>query len=105
MSAALRPLTLLGLAFVAAFPAGGASMERAHGAGVVTCTHGFAYGLIFVTSARNMSCAAAVREEKTTDGHSLRHTKHGFSCHPLDANQMRWRCTNGSKAFRWSYGT
>lgn len=80
----------------------------ARAARVVSCrnTH-LAYGLIFVTSARNMSCAAAIREERTTRGQSsasMQRTKHGFVCRPLDRRHNHWRCVKGNKSYRWEYG-
>lgn len=77
------------------------------GHSVTRCSHSFAYGDIFVTAARNMSCAAAVGEQRTTESGSaasLRRTKHGFHCRPLDANHMHWRCVRGDQAYRWEFG-
>jgi hypothetical protein len=106
----LRRLCLVSLATgititALAWPARAFTAPRAPAARVVSCrnTH-LVYGLIFVTSARNMSCAAAVREQRTTEHGSLRRTKHGFRCGPLDRNRDHWRCARGSQAYRWEYG-
>jgi hypothetical protein len=92
----------------AAGPVWAAHPPRAHAAYVVTChNHNLVGGLAFVTSARNMSCAAAVREEEATLGHSfhsVQRTKDGFVCRPLDRRHHHWRCVKGDRAYRWEYG-
>jgi hypothetical protein len=93
------------LLIAAMWPASSASMPRAHADRVVSCRNTLVvYGLIFVTSARNMSCASAIREERTTMHGSLRRTKHGFVCRPLDRRNDHWRCVKGNRAYRWEYG-
>jgi hypothetical protein len=99
-------LSLMAVVLTAAiWPASSVSMPPAHTARVVSCRNSLVvYGLIFVTSARNMSCASAIREERTTMRHSLRRTKHGFVCRPLDRRHDHWRCVKGNRAYRWEYG-
>jgi hypothetical protein len=85
-----------------------ASRPMAHAARVVSCRNTrVVYGVIFVTSARNMSCPKAIREERTTMGESsvsMQRTKHGFVCRPLDRRHDRWRCVKGNRSYRWEYG-
>ncbi len=65
-----------------------------------------AFGDIFITSVRNMTCAAAIREEQTLNGPGplQRRTKHGFICNPVDRAQVHWRCVKGNRAYRWIFG-
>jgi hypothetical protein len=67
--------------------------------------HSFAFGDIFVVSARNMTCAATVQEERTLqNGTEVTKTRRGFACRSLDRNRMRWRCTKGNRSYMWVYG-
>jgi hypothetical protein len=82
-------------------PSSGNSPE-VHAAYVRSCWT-YAFGAEFITSARNMTCRAAAREQRTTEGHrSDRVTRHHFHCRPVDYNHVR--CHRGRRAYRWTSG-
>lgn len=85
--------------------AGGAS---ARPDAVRDCNHFIRYPNTKVSSARNMTCTAAVREMRRYRGniHRRFRTPGGFSCGRVSGGPLggQWRCVKGSRAFRFEFG-
>ncbi len=85
--------------------AGGASARP----GVVRdCNHFIRYPNTKVSSVRNMTCVAAVREMRRYRGniHRRFRTPGGFVCGRVSGGPLggQWRCVKGSRAFRFEFG-
>ena len=76
-------------------------------AAVVSC-HAHADFNLLVTSARNMTCAAAARELRRYRGSiAFRfRTPGGFGCYRVSGSRLggQWRCVRGRQAFRFEFG-
>jgi hypothetical protein len=63
---------------------------------------------IHVSSARNMSCRAAAREQRSYKGSIKRHftTPGGFHCHRVSGTRLggQWRCVKHTRAYRFEFG-
>ena len=85
---------------LALVPAGTAS------AAVVDCSSYSDYPNTKISSARNMTCAAATKVMKAYKGDISRRFKAGaFTCGQVSGSQYggQWRCTSGIKAFRFEF--
>ena len=75
-------------------------------AAVVDCDHS-AGPLITITSARNMTCAAAARDQRRRNNPTSRRfrTPGGFVCTQKTGVDVAgtWRCVRGSKAYRFAF--
>ncbi len=76
--------------------------------GVVRCHAYVHYPNLLISSARNMTCRAAVREmRRHRRGISRRfRTPGGFLCDRVSGVRLggQWRCVRGSRAFRFEFG-
>lgn len=77
-------------------------------AGVVDC-HRYAPTFnVIITSARNMSCAAADRDMTRYRGSIRRYftTPGGFRCSRQSGGRLggQWRCVRGIRAYRFDFG-
>ena len=75
---------------------------------VVSC-HAHADFNLLVSSARNMTCRAAVRELRTYRGsisRRFRLGRTGFVCYQVSGTRLggQWRCVRGRQAFRFEFG-
>jgi hypothetical protein len=72
------------------------------------CNHFIRYPNTKVSSARNMTCVAAVREMRRYRGniHRRFRTPGGFVCGRVSGGPLggQWRCVKGSRAFRFEFG-
>ena len=91
------------LALLVALAAAGATQARG---AVVTC-HVRADFNLLVSSARNMTCKAAVRELRAYRGSIARRfrLRSGFACYRVSGNRLagQWRCVRGRQAFRFEF--
>jgi hypothetical protein len=98
----IRRLVLCCIAALAAAAVGSGTAP----AGVVVC-HAQADFNLLVSSARNMTCAAAKRELRRYHGSISRRfrTPGGFVCYRVSGNRLagQWRCVRGSRAFRFEF--
>jgi hypothetical protein len=100
-----RRLTLTVLLAALAVPAGTASPAPA----AVRDCHTFAYyPNVLISSARNMTCAAARRDLKRHRKGISRtfRTPGGFRCTRVSGGELggQWRCAKGAKAYRFEFG-
>jgi hypothetical protein len=76
--------------------------------GVVDCNAWASYPNIKISSARNMSCRAAVLDMRRYRGQIFRRfrTPGGFVCTRVSGGQFggQWRCVSGAKAYRFEFG-
>jgi hypothetical protein len=97
-----RLVLLLALAAISA------TAPNAASARVVDCNAFVHYPNTKVSSARNMTCAAAARELRRYRGsiHRRFRTPGGFSCGRVSGGPLggQWRCVKGSRAFRFEFG-
>ena len=91
------------LAVLAAVAAAAATPARG---GVVTC-HARADFNLLISSARNITCKAAVRELRRYRGSIARRfrTRGGFTCYRVSGSRLagQWRCVRGRQAFRFEF--
>ena len=84
-----------------------ASGVSAADAAVVNCHHWADYPNLRISSARNMTCSAAVREMRRYRGQIFRRfrTPGGFSCYRVSGvpEGGQWRCVRGTRAFRFEF--
>src|SRR3712207_779771 len=94
-----RSIVLLACALALAVP-------DAASAKVVDCDHS-AGPLITITSARNMTCSAAARDQRRRRNETSRRfrTPGGFTCTQQTGIDIAgtWRCVKGAKAYRFSF--
>ena len=109
----IRPalaLLLLTGAILAAATAAPASTPKgsARAAAVRDCNVFAHYPNTKITSARNMSCRAARAELRRHRGSIRRRfrTPGGFTCRRVSGGELggQWRCTRGTRAFRFDFG-
>lgn len=97
----MRPFLLaIALVFV------GTTVPAAAEARVIDC-HISVGPTIGISSARNMSCSAAVRVmRRNRSGISRRFKTQGFTCARVSGLELggQWRCVAGSRAFRFEFG-
>jgi hypothetical protein len=76
------------------------------GAAVRDCSKSVDFNLE-ISSARNMSCKAAKREQKSYRGSIKKHfnTPGGFHCSRVSGTRLggQWRCVKGSRAYRFEF--
>jgi len=76
--------------------------------GVVDCKAWASYPNIKISSARNMTCRAAVLEMRRYRGQIFRRfrTPGGFVCTRVSGGSLvgQWRCVRGAKAYRFEFG-
>jgi hypothetical protein len=96
---------LLGVVLLASVLALGSAAATAS-AGVVGC-HVRADFNILISSARNMSCRAGVREMRRYRGSIARRFRipRGFVCYRVSGSRLagQWRCVRGTQAFRFEF--
>ena len=77
-------------------------------ADVVDCNSWASYPNIKISSARNMTCRAAVLEMRRYRGQIFRRfrTPAGFTCSRVSGGQFggQWRCVRVNRAFRFDFG-
>jgi hypothetical protein len=97
-----RKLVLLGATACAVLVPTTAAQAR-----VVDCSTYADFPNTKISSARNMSCAAAVKVMKAYKGDISRTFKapQSFTCTQVSGSQYggQWRCTKGTKAFRFEF--
>jgi hypothetical protein len=63
---------------------------------------------IHISSARNMTCRAAAKEQRSYKGSIKRSfdTPGGFDCHRVSGTRLggQWRCVKHSRAYRFEFG-
>lgn len=78
------------------------------GAAVVNCDAWVSYPNIKISSARNLTCQAARREQRRYRGSiGFRFTTPGgFTCVRASGAPLggQWRCVRGSRAYRFEFG-
>ena len=104
---ALLVLTGAMLAGASAAPASSPA-GPAGAAAVRDCNVFVHYPNMKITSARNMSCRSA-RAEMRRHRRSVRRrfrTPGGFTCRRVSGGELggQWRCTRGTRAFRFDFG-
>jgi len=90
----------LGVAVLALVPAAAAQAK------VVDCSTYADYPNTKISSARGMTCAAAVKVMKSYRGDISRTFKvQGFACGQVSGSQYggQWRCVKGARAFRFEF--
>jgi hypothetical protein len=91
---------------VATAPAAGTAAARP--ADVVDCNAWASFPNIKISSARDMSCRAAVREMRRYRGNISRRfrTPGGFRCERVSGGRLggQWRCARAPQAFRFEFG-
>jgi hypothetical protein len=110
MNIGMRRLLACGAVALGGLLAGPASAGAGSLAGasaVRDCDHS-AYGTnVIISSARNMTCRAAVRDMRRYKGPIYRRfrTPGGFSCYRVSgmAYGGQWRCVRGSRAYRFEF--
>ena len=77
-------------------------------AAVVDCSVFAHYPNVKITSARNMTCAAAARDMRRYRRPIFRRfrTPGGFRCVRVSGFELggQWRCVNGARAYRFDFG-
>jgi hypothetical protein len=77
-------------------------------AAVVDCNTWASYPNIKISSARNMTCRAAVLEMRSYRGQIFRRfrTPGRFTCSRVSGGQFggQWRCVRAKQAFRFDFG-
>lgn len=95
---------LLGLAFAYVGVSGAPAATQT----VRDCNVFASYPNILISSAREMTCRAAVREMRRYRGQIYRRfrTPGGFVCTRVSGGRLggQWRCANGGRAFRFEFG-
>jgi hypothetical protein len=75
--------------------------------GVVDCNAWASYPNIKISSARNMTCRAAVLDMRRYRGQIFRRfrTPGGFACARVSGGNLagQWRCVSGAKAYRFEF--
>jgi hypothetical protein len=97
----------LGGLVIGAAPAMARPSIEAAAAAVVDCNHS-AYGTnVIISSARNMTCRAAVRDMRRYRAPIYRHfrTPGGFACTRVSGMVYggQWRCVRRTKAYRFEF--
>ncbi|HEY4099073.1 MAG TPA: hypothetical protein VGM33_26335 [Baekduia sp.] len=100
----LKPLLLAGALLALAAPA---MATAATPAKVIDCHTYSDFPNTQISSARGMTCQAAVTVMKAYRGDISRKFKapQGFTCRQASGSQYggQWRCTKGAKAFRFEF--
>ena len=91
-----------------AVPAAANAVSGVSSAGVRDCNKWVYYPNIKISSARNMSCAAARRDIRRYRG-AIRYrfrTPGGFTCTRVSSMALggQWRCVRASRAYRFEFG-
>jgi hypothetical protein len=86
----------------------GAGPAAARPADVVDCNHWASFPNLKISSARDMTCRAAVREMRSYRGNISRRfrTPGGFRCSRVSGGPLggQWRCARAPRAFRFEFG-
>jgi hypothetical protein len=86
----------------------GAGPAAARPADVVDCNHWASFPNLKISSARDMTCRAAVREMRSCRGNISRRfrTPGGFRCSRVSGGPLggQWRCARAPRAFRFEFG-
>jgi hypothetical protein len=89
-------------------PIADAVAPMARPASVVDCNVYAYFPNLLISSARNMSCRQAVRDMRRYRRSISRRftTPGGFACVRVSGGDLggQWRCTNGSRAYRFDFG-
>jgi hypothetical protein len=84
-----------------------ASSPLTPAAAVVDCNHSAFATNVVITSARNMTCRAAVRDIRRWRRPISRRfrTPGGFTCTRVSGGALggQWRCVNGPRAYRFDF--
>lgn len=94
------PTAAAAIAALALIPAAAAQAK------VVDCSTYSDYPNTKISSARGMTCAAAVKVMKSYKGDISKTFKvQGFTCGQVSGSQYggQWRCVKGAKAFRFEF--
>jgi hypothetical protein len=100
----LKPILLIGALVACALPA---TATAAAPTTVIDCHTYSDFPNTLISSARGMTCKAAVTVMKAYQGNISRTFKapQGFTCRQAGGGQYggQWRCTKGAKAFRFEF--
>jgi hypothetical protein len=100
-------LLLILLVSLLATSTGTAQSAPSRSAGVVNCHVWADYPNTLISSARNMTCRAAVREMRSYRGQISRRfrTPGGYLCYRVSGvpEGGQWRCVRGTRAFRFEF--